>query len=239
MTTTVASRPPARVAKRLRMTRSRTLSSAPPMMMTCPSVTAWLGSGALDVRDRIPGPSPVRECRRHGRRPGSRLPLPWSPGRSADAIRVRDSCASVLCEATLGSPHGVPSGLVLSVRRRPDLLTVSRWRTSHINCFHPAEGERGRSAWPSGSRTDPATNTGDQRGSADHPDTTDQRRAHRSAGRGQKTSGGPRRAATARAAGGDRRCPGERRRRRPPSPVRYPDPIGIGAHGTECECVTT
>src|SRR5712672_3564816 len=39
MTTIVASRPPARDTNRLRITRSRNLSSAPPMMMTVPSVT--------------------------------------------------------------------------------------------------------------------------------------------------------------------------------------------------------
>ena len=37
MTAMVASRPPASATNRLRMTRSRTLSSAPPMMMTVPS----------------------------------------------------------------------------------------------------------------------------------------------------------------------------------------------------------
>ena len=37
MTAMVAFSPPARDTKRLRMTRSRTLSSAPPMMMTVPS----------------------------------------------------------------------------------------------------------------------------------------------------------------------------------------------------------
>ena len=40
ITAIVASRPPASATNRLRMTRSRTLSSAPPMTMTVPSVTA-------------------------------------------------------------------------------------------------------------------------------------------------------------------------------------------------------
>ena len=39
MTAIVASGPPASATNRLRITRSRTLSSAPPMMMTVPSVT--------------------------------------------------------------------------------------------------------------------------------------------------------------------------------------------------------
>ena len=43
MTAIVASRPPASATNRLRMTRSRTLSSAPPMMMTVPSVTSLAG----------------------------------------------------------------------------------------------------------------------------------------------------------------------------------------------------
>ena len=40
ITAIVASTPPASATNRLRMTRSRTLSSAPPMMMTVPSVTS-------------------------------------------------------------------------------------------------------------------------------------------------------------------------------------------------------
>ena len=45
ITAMVASTPPASATKRLRMTRSRTLSSAPPMMMTVPSVTSLTYSG--------------------------------------------------------------------------------------------------------------------------------------------------------------------------------------------------
>ena len=61
MTAIVASGPPASATKRLRMTRSRTLSSAPPMMMTVPSATGDLDSWGV-LRERIPdaGPRPLR-----------------------------------------------------------------------------------------------------------------------------------------------------------------------------------
>src|SRR5687768_7739829 len=63
ITTTFASRPPASVAKRLRMTRSRTLSSAPPMMMTDPSVTAGRTPLRDSGKDTRRADRAVRECR--------------------------------------------------------------------------------------------------------------------------------------------------------------------------------
>src|SRR5687768_8299577 len=56
MTTTMPSAPPARAVKRLRMTRSRILSSAPPMIITVPSFDArrLLVGGTLRERIRHP-----------------------------------------------------------------------------------------------------------------------------------------------------------------------------------------
>src|SRR6476661_5987238 len=61
MTAIDASRPPARVTNRLRMTRSRTLSSAPPMMMTEPSLTGSVLLLAYSRQDTRRG-GPLSPC---------------------------------------------------------------------------------------------------------------------------------------------------------------------------------
>ena len=93
MTAICASRPPASATKRLRMTRSRTLSSAPPMMITVPCGMVagvygrrppgrWRmqngGDGRLDRRPEPPGPP----CRRDPARAATR-------GRRGSASRKR------------------------------------------------------------------------------------------------------------------------------------------------------
>src|SRR5215210_2970965 len=54
MTTTTASDPPASSQNRFRMTRSRILSSAPPMTMTLPSVVARPGVLEGTLRGSLP-----------------------------------------------------------------------------------------------------------------------------------------------------------------------------------------
>jgi hypothetical protein len=98
MTATVASRPPANAAKRLRMTRSRTLSSAPPMMMTVPSGTSEVAPGAGRRPPwargwcRVVGQDTDRHRRASAGRAGPRCacvarpPRPWDDaGRMSDA----------------------------------------------------------------------------------------------------------------------------------------------------------
>src|SRR6266404_2200025 len=63
MTAIVASRPPASETKRLRMTRSRTLSSAPPMTMTVPSVTASVVSSQRSAENSRRRPVDEVACR--------------------------------------------------------------------------------------------------------------------------------------------------------------------------------
>src|SRR5687768_12086459 len=64
MTTTVPSSPPARAVKRLRMTRSRILSSAPPMIITVPSVDDRRLLVGATLRERIRHPGAMAPTRR-------------------------------------------------------------------------------------------------------------------------------------------------------------------------------
>src|SRR5690349_13458267 len=134
MTATVASRPPARLANRLRMTRSRTLSSAPPMMMTCPSLTGVGWAPLVLVRDRIPARNgfgrmssgnAVRECRRHGRRPAT-AGTATGPGhgsgagtggrRLAGAVRPADAAPS-RCLSTGDAARDLAAARPTALRR--------------------------------------------------------------------------------------------------------------------------
>src|SRR5687768_16082512 len=64
MTTTMPSAPPARAVKRLRMTRSRILSSAPPMIITVPSVDDRRLLAGATLRERIRHPDAMAPTRR-------------------------------------------------------------------------------------------------------------------------------------------------------------------------------
>ncbi len=113
-----ASGPPARATKRLRMTRSRTLSSAPPMMMTVPSAT---GDGA-----------PLRAM--HRQRIADAAPQPVEPGRRAAPVRAGRPCenappwptpsrptcdpSAVRCAGAAGSSSTCPTWLIGGTRRR-------------------------------------------------------------------------------------------------------------------------
>src|SRR5215208_3819578 len=66
MTMTIPSAPPASVVKRFRMTRSRILSSAPPMTMTVPSVEVWPLRLGGTLRGSLPNGAVSRRLRRYG-----------------------------------------------------------------------------------------------------------------------------------------------------------------------------
>src|ERR1043165_9953422 len=81
MTATTASDPPARVVNRLRMTRSRILSSAPPMIMPDPSVTSRPLRLGGTLRGSLPNvDAPVRPSKVPG---PSRLCCGCVPGRGS------------------------------------------------------------------------------------------------------------------------------------------------------------
>src|SRR5207247_10657220 len=93
---TRASDPPARDTNRLRMTRSRTLSSAPPMMMTVPSVTD------LQPRERVSGRIPAVRFGGRGS-PTNDHPPPGEAvytSRSASAARTARTLTLVRARAT-------------------------------------------------------------------------------------------------------------------------------------------
>src|SRR5580765_4005163 len=124
MTAIVASRPPASETKRLRMTRSRTLSSAPPMTMTVPSVTASVVSSQRSAENSRPGPvdEVAYRYRRTGRgreatsRPGHRPVSECASdehGRRADGAR---GCETGAREAR-GGPTTSPAARDLPAPR--------------------------------------------------------------------------------------------------------------------------
>ena len=115
MTAIVASGPPASATKRLRMTRSRTLSSAPPMMMTVPSATSILGLRRW-FGERIP----------------ARLGVP------ADDVTARRRMREYPCDDRLGGADRSPA----RSRARPGVAGGSSSTSPTWSIADPAAGRR-------------------------------------------------------------------------------------------------
>src|SRR5947199_10501038 len=90
----VASRPPARLTKRLRITRSRTLSSAPPMMITVPSVMVAAEYVMRPLRRAGQGPA-IHRAGDASEVAGVRVKR-RERGRAPVRVRRRDSAAQAL-----------------------------------------------------------------------------------------------------------------------------------------------
>ena len=169
MTAMRASGPPASATKRLRMRRSRTLSSAPPMTMTCPSAmripaavrrsaSVLDGAGhaapplmrAPRPRDGAVAPSP-RTMRAHDRPTPDPVPAPTiaarpAPGRAAHRRRdPRDPGGGRAGPVAAGRPElGAPTDcarVTAPARRSSPGVSAPTWPGSGIS----STGTRSRS----------------------------------------------------------------------------------------------
>ena len=135
MTAIVASSPPASATKRLRMTRSRTLSSAPPMTMTVPSATMLHGSDeryrariATDAARRVE--PPCRACAEiDGRASRPIRMLAARPGPAAERGRMPMSTSRTVVDRGRRAAARASSGGRCGARRRASTTAPDRSRS--------------------------------------------------------------------------------------------------------------